>query len=160
MEVELPLEDDVAVEDVEVGLLLEEDAVVEEEEDELPFEPNSDSMAENRSCMNFLNACRALWVESVEPVEFVDVVDPVVEAEVSSLATTSWRKVVRSGLLPEVLFVLFDELMPESAEIRLLKSDCSVLSVLFVEEVEEVDELFEPACNCEMSRSSPLEKLE
>jgi hypothetical protein len=45
---------------VEVVLPLEEDAVVEEEEDELPLEPNSDSTAENRSCLNFLNACRAL----------------------------------------------------------------------------------------------------
>ena len=99
-------------------------------------------------------------MESVEPVGFVDVVDPVVGAEVSSLATTSWRKVVRSGLLLEVLFVLFDELLPESAEIRLLKSDCSVLRVLFVEEVEELDELFELASNCEISFSSPLEKLE
>jgi hypothetical protein len=69
VEVGLPLEEDAAVEDVEVGVLLEEDAVVEEEEDELPFEPDSDSTAENRSCMNFPNACRALWVESVEPVD-------------------------------------------------------------------------------------------
>ena len=87
---------------------------------------------------------------------------PIAEADVeaSRLATTSWRKVVRSGLLPEVLFVLFDELLPESAEIRLLKSDCSVLRVLFVEEVEELDELFELASNCEISCSIPLEKLE
>ena len=84
----------------------------------------------------------------------------VVEAEASRFAATSCRKVVRFSLLPDVLFALLDELLPERAEIRLLKSDCSVLSVLFVEEVEEVDELFEPACNCEMSRSSPLEKLE
>jgi len=87
---------------------------------------------------------------------------PIAEADVelSRLATTFWRKVVRSGLLPDVPFVLFDELLPESAEIRLLKSDCSVLRVLFVEEVEELDELFEPASNCEISCSSPLEKLE
>ena len=87
---------------------------------------------------------------------------PIAEAdvEVSRFATTSWRKVVRSGLLTDVLFVLFDELLPESVEIRLLKSDCSVLRVLFVEEVEEVDELFELVSNCEISCSSPLEKLE
>jgi len=58
---------------VEVGLPLGEDAAVEEaEEDELPFEPDSDSMAENRSCINFLNACRAFRVESVELVDEVE----------------------------------------------------------------------------------------
>jgi hypothetical protein len=35
-----------------------------------------------------------------------------------------------------------------------------VLKVLFAEEVEEVDELFELASDCEISCSSPLEKLE
>jgi hypothetical protein len=49
---------------VEAALPLEEDAAVEaaEEDDELPFEPDSDFTAENRSCINFLNACRGLWV--------------------------------------------------------------------------------------------------
>ena len=98
-----------------------------------------------------------MWAESVECVGFVDVVDPVVEAEVFRLATTSWRKVKRSGLLPDVLLVPPDELLPERAEIRLLKSDCSVLRMLFVDEVE--DESFELACNCEISCSRPLEKL-
>jgi hypothetical protein len=56
VEVVLPLEDDAAVEDAE-------------DDDELPFEPDSDSTAENRSCINFLNACRGLWVESVEIVD-------------------------------------------------------------------------------------------
>jgi SpoU rRNA methylase family enzyme len=87
---------------------------------------------------------------------------PIAEADVelSRFATTSWRKVVRFGLLADALVVLLDELLPESAEIRLLKSDCSVLRVLFVEEVEDAVELFEPAFNCEISCSSPLEKLE
>jgi hypothetical protein len=48
---------------VEVGL----------EEDELLLEPDSDSTAEIRSCMNFLNACRALWVESVALVDEAEV---------------------------------------------------------------------------------------
>ena len=106
--------------------------------------------------MNFPNACRALWAGWVEPVAFVDVV----EAEASRFAATSCRKVVRFSLLPDVLFALLDELLPERAEIRLLKSDCSVLRVVLVEEVEETDEPVEPACNCEISCSSPFDKLE
>ena len=81
-----------------------------------------------------------------------------VEVEAPRLVTTSWRKVTRSGLPPDALLVPVDELLPESAEIRLLKSDCSVLRVLFVE-VDEA-ELFELASNCEISCSSPLERLE
>lgn len=42
------------------------------EEDEPPLEPDSDSTASNRSCINFPNACRALWVESVEAVDEVE----------------------------------------------------------------------------------------
>jgi hypothetical protein len=146
VEVELPLEEDVAVEAAD--------------EEELLFEPDSDSTAANRSCVNSRIACRALWVESVGPLGCVDEVDPVVEAELSRFATTSWRKVVRFGLPADALVVLPDELLPESADTRLLKSDCSVLRVLFVKEVEDVDELLELASNCEISRSSPLEKLE
>jgi hypothetical protein len=41
----------------------------------LPFEADSDSTAENRSCINFLNACRGFWAESVELVGFVDVAE-------------------------------------------------------------------------------------
>ena len=118
-------------------------------------------MAANRSCINFPNACRALWaVEPVEPVGFADVADPVVEGEASSLAARSWRKVNRSGLPPDEVFALLDELLPERAETRLLKSDCSVLRVLFADEGEEADELFEPAFNCEISCSIPFKKLE
>jgi len=84
----------------------------------------------------------------------------VVEAEAPRFAATSWRKVVRFSLLPDVLFALLDGLLPESAEIRLLKSDCSVLRVVLADEVEEADEPVEPACNCEISCSSPFEKLE
>jgi hypothetical protein len=47
--------------------LVEEDAAdAEAEEAEVLPESASDSMAEKRSCINFLNACRAWWVESVE----------------------------------------------------------------------------------------------
>ncbi len=146
------------------GLTPEEDDAVEEAADdvELPLEePASDSTAEKRSCINFLIACRGSWVESAEPAGFVGVADPVEEAEESRLAATSLRKVVKSGLAPDVLLVLFDEPLAESAETRLLKSDCSLLMAPFVEEVEVVDaELLEPACNCEISCSSPFEKLE
>ena len=76
------------------------------------------------------------------------------------MAATSWRKVNRFGLPPDVLFALLDELLPERAEMRLLKSDCSVLRVLFADEAEEADEPFEPAFNCEISCSIPLKKLE
>lgn len=55
--------------------------------------------------------------------------------------------------------MLFDELLPENAEIKFSKSVCSVLSVVFVEG-EQVPELLEPACNCEISCSSPPAKLE
>lgn len=83
-----------------------------------------------------------------------------VEAEVPRLAATFLRKVVRSGLPPDVLLVLLVELLPESAETRLLKSDCSLLSAPFVEELVAVDEPFELPPNCEISCSIPLEKLE
>ena len=78
--------------------------------------------------------------------------------EVPRFASRSWRKVCRVVLLLDVLFVLsevvcvppdallvlLDALLPEVpwiVETRLLKSDCSVLRVLFVEEVEAVEEL-------------------
>ena len=64
--------------------------------------------------------------------------------EVPRFPSRSWRKVGRVVLLLDVLFVLLDALLPEVpsiAETRLLKSDCSVLRVLFVEEVEAVEEL-------------------
>ena len=94
---------------------------------------------------------------------------PVVDvvAEVPRLVSTSCRKVVRSGVvadvvlaLPDALLELFEELLPESDETRLLKSDWSVLRVLFVDEVVEVVELPEPVPNCEINCSSLLEKLE
>ena len=55
-------------------LPLEEDAAVEEAADdvELPLELDSDSTAEERSCISFLTACRASRVESVEPVDEVE----------------------------------------------------------------------------------------
>jgi len=139
---------DVAVVEEEVAAPLEVDV---EADDELPFELDSDSRADIRSCTNFLKACRTSRVESVG---FADAVEP---AELR-LEATSLRKVVKSGLLPDVPFVLLDEFLPESADIRLLKSVCSVLSVVFVE--EELPELLEPACSSEISCSSPLEKLE
>jgi hypothetical protein len=108
--------------------------------------------------MKCLNASRAWWIDSVEAVEFVDAVDPVVEFEAPRSEARSFRRVARSGLPPAVLFVLFDELLPESAETRLLKSDWSVLRVLFVD--DEEDELSELACNREINCSSPLEKFE
>lgn len=86
--------------------------------------------------------------------------DPVLEVAVPRFAAKSWRKLVRSGLLPDVLLVLPDEPAPESAEIRLSKSDCSVLRVLFVVEAVPVDELLELASNCEISCSIPPVKPE
>ena len=70
----------------------------------------------------------------------------VVEAELSRAEATSWRKVKRSALLPDVLFEMA-ELLPERAEIRLLKSDCSVLRVAFVDVPEAADEPIESACS-------------
>ena len=85
---------------------------------------------------------------------------PTAEVDVEALrfAATAFKKVIRSELPPVVLFVPFDELLPESAETRLLKSDSSVLRVLLVEDVD--DELSELACNREINCSSPLEKFE
>jgi hypothetical protein len=94
---------------------------------------------------------------------------PVAEADVEEprLLSRSWRKVSKSVLPVDVLLVLLlvllDEPSPEaalSAETRLLKSDCSVLRLLFVEDVEDVDELSELAPNCEINCSSLLEKFE
>ena len=82
----------------------------------------------------------------------------VADVEVPRFVSRSWRKVCRAALLldvlfvlpealcvtPDVLFALFNALLPEApwiAETRLLKSDCSVLRMLFVEEVEAVEEL-------------------
>ena len=87
------------------------------------------------------------------------------------LLSRSWRKVCKSVpvdvlLVELVLLVLLDELPPEaflSAETRLLKSDSSVLRVLFVEEdedVEDVDELPELSPSSEINCSSLLVKFE
>jgi hypothetical protein len=84
------------------------------------------------------------------------------------LAARSLRKVTRSELPADVLSVLLDVLevllvlldvllVPLIAETRLLKSDFSVLRLLFTEEVEELPELFS---NSEIRFSSLLEKLE
>jgi len=85
------------------------------------------------------------------------------DSEEPKLLSRSWRKVCKSVLPEDVLLVLVDELLPEaasSAETRLLKSDCSVLRVVFVEEVEEEDELSVEVCNCEINCSSLLLRLE
>ena len=92
---------------------------------------------------------------------------PVVDvfAKAPRLAARSLRKVTRSELLADVLSVLLDVLLvlldvPLAlliAETRLLKSDFSVLRLLFTEEVEELPELFS---NSEIRFSSLLEKLE
>ncbi len=47
------------------------------DEDGLPLEPCSDSTAANRSCINFLNACRMLRGDSVVPVDEVELVEEV-----------------------------------------------------------------------------------
>ena len=80
--------------------------------------------------------------------------------EAPRLATRSLRKVSRPEPAPDVPVVLLDELLPEAswiADTRLLKSDFSVLRLLFTEEVEELPELFS---NSEIRFSSLLEKLE
>lgn len=62
-----------------------------------------------------------------------------------------------------VSVVLLDELPPEtalSAEIRLLKSDFSVLRELSVEEAEDEDALLELFPNAEISCSTWLLKVE
>ena len=46
--------------------LAEDAAVAEPEEDETPLEPDPESTAENRSCINFLNAWRAFCTEPIE----------------------------------------------------------------------------------------------
>jgi hypothetical protein len=66
----LPLEEEAVVAEVVVVPLLEEGVVVAEvEEVEAPFESDSDATAENRSCTNFLNACRTSCTEPVDELE-------------------------------------------------------------------------------------------
>ena len=50
-------------------------AAVDVDEDELSLEPDSDSTAWNRSCTNFLNACRVCLVESVVLLEETELVE-------------------------------------------------------------------------------------
>ncbi len=98
---------------------------------------------------------------------------PVAEvvAEVPRLFSKSCRKVVRLGVLADVVAAVLvaavlvgvEALFVESVETRLLKSVWSVLRGVFAdedEEVVEVEELSVSLPSCEINCSSLLEKFE